>query len=522
MIIRIIDDNELLDTSVLSEIEEKLHMMASVVNDMSFTHCLPMKALEDAFAVLSLVDEDEIHELNREYRDKDQSTDVLSFPMINMKNGNLLDSVDDLDFEYSVDGKPELNLGDIIICPAVASIQAENLNHSLAREIVFLVCHSLLHLFGFDHVDNPEDERLMIDLQRVIMSKIYTDEFNDNDYIFDSHNDKAEDSITSLNEQLLNNNIVYPAGSICEHVGYVAILGRPNVGKSTLINYLSGMKLAIVSHKPQTTRNNIRFIYNDDDTQIIFVDTPGVHKPKSKLSEIMVENSFNSAKHADVVLLIADGRYTSPAQVERELINLCRENSKKVILAINKTDSIVKETLLPAIANYSSLYDFEEIIPISAETGDNVDVLINKLKSLLGQGPRLFDSEEMTDQTEREIACELIREQLLHYTNQEIPHGTAVEITEFKEKYKDDAVDDYDRDMVVISASIVCEKRSHKGIILGKNGEMIKRIGTKSRIAIERLCGCKVYLDLFVKVREDWKNDDTFLNSFGYKAEEDN
>lgn len=514
MIININDELELLTSDEINELQDRLNALCTKAESMEFTHSLPLKVLSECFTELSFVTSEEIKALNKDNRDIDKETDVLSFPLIDMINGKLNCSIDSLDYEYNKEGKPSLNLGDIIICPSVAKIQADNLNHSLVREIVFLSCHSILHLFGFDHVDSIEDEKLMINLQKIIMSDLYPEEFVDEDFELDNHNEE------SLNDSILNNDIIYPAGTECDHIGYVAVLGRPNVGKSTLINYLCGMKLAIVSHKPQTTRNNIRFIYNDDESQIIFVDTPGVHKPKSKLSEIMVENSFSSAKNADVVLLIADGRFTSPASIEKELIKLCEQNNKKVVLAINKSDDIVKETLLPTISNYSGLYNFEDIIPISAKDGDNVDVLISKLKSLLGPGPRLFDSESMTDQTEREIACELIREQLLHYINQEIPHGTAVEITEFKEKYNENSKDEYDREMVVISASIICERKSHKGIILGKNGDMIKRIGTKSRVAIERLCGCKVYLDLFVKVREDWKNDDTFLKSFGYVSEE--
>ena len=168
-----------------------------------------------------------------------------------------------------------------------------------------------------------------------------------------------------------------------------------------------------------------------------------------------------------------------------------------------------------------SLYDFSSIVPISAKTGDNVDVLLEELSKLLPEGPRMFDSEHMTDQTEREIAKELIREQLLHFTNQEVPHGIAVEIDQFEEKYDDNAKDEYDRDIIVIKASIICERSTHKGIILGKNGSMIKRIGTAARKNIERMTGCKVFLELFVKVREDWKNNDLMLNSFGYKSEDD-
>ena len=281
------------------------------------------------------------------------------------------------------------------------------------------------------------------------------------------------------------------------------------------------MKLAIVSHKPQTTRTNIRSIYNTENAQVVFVDSPGVHKPNSRLSEIMVENSFNSAKHADIVLLMVDGRFDKPAHIEKELLRLCKENKKKVILAVNKSDDITKESLLPCILEYSQLFDYEEIIPISAKDGDNIDVLLENIIKRLPAGPRLFDSEEMTNQNEREILSELIREQILHYTNQEIPHGVSVSITKFDEKTSEGATSEYDRDLIVISADIICERKSHKGIILGKDGQMIKRIGTKARQSIERLCGCKVYLDLFVKVREDWRNDNSLLKQFGYFVEED-
>lgn len=235
----------------------------------------------------------------------------------------------------------------------------------------------------------------------------------------------------------------------------------------------------------------------------------------------MVANSFNSAKGADVVLFIADGRFKEPGKVELELLEKCKENKKKVILAINKVDDVSKESLLPVIKAYSDEYQFDDIIPISAKEGENVDALLDSIISYLPEGPRLFDTEYMTDQTERVIAAELIREQILHYTNQEIPHGTTVEIEKFEEKYKDGSVDEYDRDRVVIRAAIICERNSHKGIIIGKGGAMIKRIGTSARMSIERLVGCKVYLDLFVKVREDWKNSEILLKDYGFREESD-
>lgn len=493
---------------------EQISSMLPIWNDIfekvmsyDFIPSLIAKYSENIYVNLNIVGKDRIHEINNEFRSTDKATDVISFPMLEMSNGNLLQDISPCDVEHDENGEVLLCLGDVIICPEVASKNAEDYGHSFEREMAFLFAHSILHLLGFDHM-NSEDEVLMIANQKRIMCDIgmaFDDEIE-----FVSHLDE------------IPSNIVHKAGDPCEHVGYVAIIGRPNVGKSTLLNYITGMKLAIVSHKPQTTRTNIRSIYNGNDSQVIFVDTPGVHNPKSQLSKIMVENSFNSAKHADLVLMMVDGRFDKPASVEKKLLELCTEYKKKVILAINKSDDISKEQLLPTILSYSNLFEFDEIIPISAKSGDNVEELLNQIEKRLPAGPRLFDSEYMTNQTEREIAAELIREQILHYTNQEIPHGTTVVIDQFKEKFKPNAVDEYDREMVVIHASIVCERKSHKGILLGKDGQMIKRLSTQSRINIERLTGCKVYLELFVKVREDWKNDDTYLKQYGYFVEEDN
>jgi len=494
-----------LDDSKIESWKPYITKLEDAFTESGFAPDIPLKQLDTAYASLTFVGLDEIRELNSQNRGINKPTDVLSFPLLSMKNGRLLEGEESIDFELNEDGEEVINLGDIIINPDTAFENADNYGHSEEREILFLIAHSLLHLVGYDHM-TESDEKTMIKYQKQLM--------NDIGLAFDD--EKAE--ITNHRED----NIAYPAGSVCKHCGYVSILGRPNVGKSTLLNYITGMKVAIVSHKPQTTRTNIRSIYNSDDSQIIFVDTPGVHKPSNKLGEIMVGNSMNSAKNADAVLLIADSRFDKPGNTERKLIESCVENRKKMVLAINKSDSLSKEKLLPIIKSYSELAEFEAIVPISAKTGDNVDELIKTLENLLPEGPRLFDSEFMTNQTEREISAELIREQLLHFINQEIPHGTAVEIDSFEEKYPENAKDSYDREMVVIKASIICEKDSHKAIIIGKNGQMIKRIGTSSRISIERLLGCKVYLELFVKVREDWKNNDIFLKSFGFVPEDGN
>ena len=498
MLINISPESEILD-----QYSELINKLASAIGSSSAPSDEVALLLEKGYCSLMSVSEDEIREINRDTRNIDKVTDVLSFPMLDVRNGKLIGKIDECDFELDDDGNRVFNFGDIVLCHDVAVKQSEEYGHSIEREVLFLICHSLLHLIGYDHME-PSEEKRMIKLQKELMKAIGLEVEEES-----SNGKELEDP-------------VFPAGTPCDHCGYVALLGRPNVGKSTLLNYISGMKVAIVSHKPQTTRTNIRSIYNTDDSQIIFVDTPGVHSPKSKMGEIMVERSFNSAKNADLILMMADARYKKPGKVESELIDLIKSTKKPVILAINKIDEISKDERLPLIASYAERYSFADIVPISAKTGRNVDLLIDVIKKNLPEGPRLFDSEYMTDQTEREMAKEFIREQVLHYTDQEIPHGVAVEITKFEDRYGDNASDEYDRSMVYIEASIICERKSHKGIIIGKDGQMLKRIGTAARKSIERMCGCKCYLELFVKYREDWKNDDTFLKQFGFTNEDEN
>lgn len=489
-----------------AEVTKIAQDVADIISSGAYTDKAFDKCLANSYAVLSFVTPEQIREENNETRQIDSVTDCLSFPLIEMRDGKLLNELNQWDFEQTEEGETLLPLGDILINLTKAGSQAEEYGHSITREIAFLIAHSALHLLGYDHLE-PGQEKTMIRCQKDIMNKMGL-----------ATGDEMEDA--SLNEMTDHSgDIALPAGTPCDHCGYCAIIGRPNVGKSTLINYITGMKVAIVSHKPQTTRTNIRTIYNTEDSQIIFVDTPGVHNPDSKMNKIMVDRSFNSAIASDVVLLLVDARFNKPGSVEKRLIELCRENKKKVILAVNKEDEVKGDGLLPIIASYSSLYDFTDVVPISAKTGRNVDTLLKVISDSLPEGCRLFDTEYMTDQTEREIAQELIREQLLHYTDQEVPHGCAVNITNFSER-GDNVLNDYDRDMVLIQADIICERESHKGIIIGKNGQMIKRIGTAARKNIERMLGCKVYLELFVKVRSDWQNNDTFLREFGLSEEE--
>ena len=507
MIIRTVYSDENNPEGSLEEISALIPEISSAICTEDFISPQAMRTMQDAYVTLTFVTPDEIREVNSEQRGIDKETDCLSFPMFDMKEGSFSEIPSAGDYETDEDGNEVLCYGDILINLSAAKKQSEEYGHSFEREVIFLIGHSLLHLFGYDHID-PEDEKVMIAKQKRLMAAVglaFDDEIEDV-YEMDNHKDESG---------------ILPAGELCAHVGTVALLGRPNVGKSTLLNCISGMKIAIVSHKPQTTRTNIRSIYNTEDTQIIFTDTPGVHKPGSKMGGIMVEKSFRSAIAADVVLLIADGRFEEPGSVEKRLIKLCAENKKKVVLAINREDEVGKNALLPITANYSQLYDFADVVPISAKTGKGVETLIEVLSNLLPEGPRLYDGEYLTDQTEREIAGEMIREQILHYTDQEIPHGTAVIVTEFKESVDEEGEDEYDRSIVVIKADILCMRKSHKGIIIGHDGKMIKRIGTAARKNIEKMLGCKVYLDLYVKVREDWQNNEAILKETGLSDTEE-
>lgn len=286
--------------------------------------------------------------------------------------------------------------------------------------------------------------------------------------------------------------------------GFVAIVGRPNVGKSTLLNTLAGQKIAIVSNKPQTTRTAIKGIINRENAQIIFTDTPGVHKPKNKLGEKMAETIDETVSEVDLILYVIEGTDKGIGLANEFILNNVIAQNKKVILVINKVDKVKKENLLELIKLYSEKHNFEAIIPISALNNDGVEILIDKIIELLPEGPAYYDTEEFTDQTERQIIEETIREKALKSLDDEIPHGIAVEVTSMKKRENKELYD--------IEATIYCEKKSHKGIIIGKDGAMLKNIGEKAREDIEEMMQCKVNLQLWVKVKEDWRDNETRLN----------
>jgi len=294
--------------------------------------------------------------------------------------------------------------------------------------------------------------------------------------------------------------------------GFVTLVGRPNVGKSTLMNQIIGQKIAITSNKPQTTRNRIQTVYHDERGQIVFLDTPGIHKAKNKLGEYMVNVAEKTFKEVDLVLWLVEAT-TFIGRVERFIAEELKKSQAPVILVMNKIDTIRKDELLECIAAYKDMMDFEEIIPVSAWTGENVDELLNAMFSYLEEGPAFYDEETVTDQPERQIVAELIREKALRLLSDEIPHGIAVSIERMKERSGKKRLMDID-------ATIICERSSHKGIIIGKQGSMLKRIGTDARREIEQFLQIPVNLKLWVKVKKDWRDSDFFLKNFGYKETE--
>ena len=291
--------------------------------------------------------------------------------------------------------------------------------------------------------------------------------------------------------------------------GFVTLVGRPNVGKSTLMNRIIGQKIAITSNKPQTTRNRIQTVYHDDIGQIVFLDTPGIHKAKNKLGEFMVNAAESTFKEVDLVLWLVEAT-TYIGQGERHIAQELKKSSAPVILVMNKIDKVRKDELLECMNAYKDILDFAEMVPVSAQNGENVDDLIETMFSYLEEGPQFYDEDTITDQPVRQIVAELIREKALRLLQDEIPHGIAVSIDSMKERPGKNLFYDID-------ATIVCERDSHKGIIIGKQGAMLKRIGTAARKEIEDFLEAKVNLKLWVKVKKDWRDSDFLLKNFGFK-----
>lgn len=289
---------------------------------------------------------------------------------------------------------------------------------------------------------------------------------------------------------------------------FIAIVGRPNVGKSTLLNSMIGEKIAIVSKKPQTTRNRITGILTEGEDQFVFLDTPGMHKPRTRLGDFMVKTTHETLGGVDCAILVVEAR-EAVGDIEAEIIKKLKSGKMRAILVINKIDTVRSANIARTIAAYAEAFDFDAVVPISAKSGKGVDVLLEECKQYLYESEWLFAPDMITDQPERQVAAEIIREKLLRTLDEEIPHGTAVTIEEWTEK----------KESVAIRAEIYCEKQSHKGIIIGKRGATIKTIGTHAREDIEAMLGTRVFLDLYVRVKENWRESDFSINNFGYREE---
>ena len=291
--------------------------------------------------------------------------------------------------------------------------------------------------------------------------------------------------------------------------GFIAIVGRPNVGKSTLLNAILGEKVAIVSKKPQTTRNRITGIYTEGEEQLVFLDTPGIHKPRTKLGDFMVKTTSETLGGVDGAILVVEAR-EAVGDIEAKVLSRLKADGIPAILVINKIDAVQPANIAKTIAAYADAFEFSAVVPISAKGGKGVDIVIDECRSFLYEGEWMFDEDMVTDQPERQIAAEIIREKLLRTLDEEIPHGTAVSIEEWTEK----------RGVVSIRAEIYCEKASHKGIIIGKHAATIKKIGTYAREDIEKMLDARVFLDLYVRVKENWRDSEFNISNLGYHSED--
>ncbi len=429
---------------------------------------------------VTFTDNEGIHKLNLEYRGKDAPTDVLSFPLL--EDGEVPEEL----FES---GNP-IPIGDIVLSVEKAAVQAQEYGHSLEREICFLTVHSVLHLLGYDHEESKSDEEYMNNTCEIVLDTVG---LADKEKLKKIENNNR----TSVVEQKQINK-----------TAFIALIGRPNVGKSTLMNTIIGEKVAIVSNKPQTTRNRITGIFTEGDSQYVFIDTPGIHKPKNKLGEFMMKSADESLAGTDLIVYLIEAGQV-PEKADLQIIEKIKNTKIPVILAINKTDIGKKDKLLLTIDKFSKLFDFVSIVPMSALNNDGVDILMSEIKPFLKEERWYFSGDILTDQPERQICSEIIREKLLRVLDDEIPHGIAVVIEDFKDGKR----------LVEIRAEIYCEKAAHKKIIISKNGETLKKIATFAREDIEALLGKQVYLNLWVKVKEKWRDSELSLNRLGFDNE---
>lgn len=456
----------------------------------------PLYDVENSEVSVTLTNDEHIHSLNREYRGLDRPTDVLSFAFVDSE-------------EPEIEDGPETEvLGDIIISLERAWAQAQEYGHSMERELSFLTVHGMLHLLGYDHME--EEERMeMEEEQRYIMGKLGIS--RDGKGMVLPLAQEAQVTMSKGKEiklAELPSELKLQIDPKTHKSGFVAVIGRPNVGKSTLINSLIGQKIAIMSDKPQTTRTRIMCVLTQQDAQMVFLDTPGIHKPKHKLGEYMVRAAEGTLKEVDAIIFVVDATEKfGPG--EQYILERLQATERPVILAINKLDLLEdKEQLLPIITGYNGRYNFAATVPISAKEENNLDGLLAEIKKHLPKGPQYYPEDMVTDQPERLIVAELIREKALLQTREEIPHAIAVDIEEMKPRDNGD---------MYVRATIYVERDSQKGIVIGKRGALLKEIGAQARADIQMLLGCKVFLDLWVKVKKDWRNRDNILKDFGFQ-----
>ena len=433
---------------------------------------------KDVYVEISSADEGEIRTLNRTTRDIDKVTDVLSYQ--NLEDVRLPLKKEDYPTEINAEDD-SIILGEIFICLQKAKEQADEYGHSMEREIAFLTCHGMLHLLGYDHQTEAEEKEMFALTEEILGGIGYFRDRNE-----PIRGEKPADEFRS---------------------GFVAIMGRPNAGKSTLINAIVGEKVAIVSWKPQTTRNKILGIYNEPNTQIVFIDTPGLHKPRNTLGEYMMKSAKAASEGVDCLLYVIDAEKGFDESDKQHVRGFLSEG-EKVIAVVNKIDHVTKEKVFSILTELKEYKELEAVVPISALKKRNVEPLMDEIKKRLTDHIKYYDDDLYTNRNMRFMVAEIIREKALRLLDKEVPYGIGVDVTEYTVRESDGLIN--------VTADVICEKAAHKPIVLGKGGEMIKKISTYARQDIEDMTGSKVFIKLFVKVRDEWRGSPLILKELGY------
>lgn len=450
---------------------------------------------------IELIDEEEMRELNNEARSVDAVTDVLSFPNLEVKLPfNIEDYEDDVDPENGA-----VILGEISICKKRAAEQAEEYGHSLSRELAFLTTHGMLHLFGYDHMEEEEREEMEVAQTEILEAAGLTREVTDDEFCaeVDDSEEETETENDDSEEEAQENEDDDETDVL---VGSIAILGRPNAGKSTLVNAIVGEKVSIVSWKPQTTRNRILGIYNDAEAQIMIEDTPGLHAPRNALGKFMMRSVTTALEGVDIVVYVMDAE---KVDFSADLENISRyiEAGKKTLVVVNKNDRVAPTKIAEILTMLNENKEIASVVPLSALRNRNVDALIGEIKKLLPVGKRIYDKELYTDRDMRFMASEIIREKAMRLLDKEVPYGIGIVINKYE--YRKNGILDIDADVII-------QKQQHKPIVLGKNGETIKKIATYARQDLETMTGDKIFLTLWVRVKPEWRDDIKTLVDLGY------